>query len=184
MNQLLDRIATNAPDEIADTVETAVNGVREDPSLGDPVVQAAVNALDDWVIDNCGYDVVTVTATDYAFDGIPRTLRPRTVLFDFTNDGAELHELVLVRVKNDTPLRELLELPEEDFEANFEFISAVQAQQGDAAVLYTQLRKPGRYAAVCFLPVGSTSPDVVESATGPPHHAEGMIAEFQVRRTN
>jgi hypothetical protein len=51
---------------------------------------------------------------------------------------------------------------------------------GATSFLYTELKKPGRYAAVCFLPVGSTDQQALETADGPPHASEGMVAEFEV----
>ncbi len=40
------------------------------------------------------------------------------------------------------------------------------------------LKKTGNYAALCFIPVGTTSEET--EGTGPPHFTEGMAAEFEV----
>lgn len=42
--------------------------------------------------------------------------------------------------------------------------------------------EPGRYVAVCFIPVGTTPetpPEDFENL-GPPHALQGMVAEFEV----
>ena len=66
--------------------------------------------------DNCGYQVIDVTATDYAFDGIPADAEAGKTLIRITNDGTEYHEVVLQRVHEGETrsVEEILALPEEE----------------------------------------------------------------------
>ena len=38
--------------------------------------------------------------SEYAFEGIPKTLTTGPVAFKLVNDGAEVHEIVPLRIKN------------------------------------------------------------------------------------
>ena len=74
------------------------------PPEGDPLVIpsdeffAAATAVGDYMADNCGYQVIDVTATNHAFDGIPADAEAGKTLIRITNDGTEYHEVVLERV--------------------------------------------------------------------------------------
>ena len=181
LDSYLDTIEENAPAELADQVQTAVTGAREG-NFEDPNVNAAVTAVDEWVAENCGYTVVDVTAADFTFEGIPESLDTGVTLFRFTNEGAELHEIGIARIKGDESVEEILELPEEEADSKVQFVGGSFAAQGETRFLYTKLKKAGTYGAVCFLPVGSTSEEAIETADGPPHFAEGMFAEFEVEK--
>ncbi|MGH9050071.1 MAG: hypothetical protein ACRDY4_10110 [Acidimicrobiia bacterium] len=177
----LDTIEQNAPDEVAEPVGVAVAGVREG-NFDDPAVGAAIVAVDQWVADNCGYQVVDVTGRDYEFEGIPRSLETGITLFKFTNEGAELHEIALARIKGDESVHELLELPEEEAEGKVQPLGSAFASPGQSDFAYVNLKKAGNYAAVCFIPVGSTDEAAAESAEGPPHAVEGMATDFTVKK--
>jgi hypothetical protein len=177
----LDTIQENAPAELAEPVGVAATAV-ESGNFEDPAVADAINTIDIWVADNCGYEVVDVTATEYQFEGIPESLDTGVTLFRFTNEGAELHEIGIARIKGDESVEEILELPEEEADSKVTFVGANFAAQGETTILYTKLKKAGTYGAVCFLPVGSTSEEAAETADGPPHFVEGMFAEFEVEK--
>jgi hypothetical protein len=177
----LDTIQENAPAELAEPVGVAATAV-ESGNFEDPAVADAINTIDIWVADNCGYEVVDVTATEYQFEGIPESLDTGVTLFRFTNEGAELHEIGIARIKGDESVEEILELPEEEADSKVTFVGANFAAQGETTILYTKLKKAGTYGAVCFLPVGSTSEEAIETADGPPHFVEGMFAEFEVEK--
>jgi len=177
----LETIEQNAPAEVADQVQTAVTGVREG-NFEAPDVTAAVTAVDEWVAENCGYEVVDVTAADFSFEGIPESLDTGVTIFRFTNEGVELHEIGIARIKGDESVEEILELPEEEADSKVTFVGANFAAQGETTILYTKLKKAGTYGAVCFLPVGSTTEEAIETADGPPHFVEGMFAEFEVEK--
>jgi Asp-tRNA(Asn)/Glu-tRNA(Gln) amidotransferase A subunit family amidase len=180
IGQYLETIQQNAPAELAEPVGVAATAV-ESGNFEDPAVEEAITTIDTWVADNCGYEVVDVTATEYAFDGIPETLDTGVVLFRFTNEGAELHELGVARIKGDESVEEILELPEREQEDKVQFVTHGFAAQGQTSVAYAKL-KAGTYGAVCFLPVGSTTEEAIETADGAPHHAEGMYAQFEATK--
>jgi hypothetical protein len=179
--RLLTRAEQNAPSSVAEAMGTAADAVREN-NFETPEVQAAVNTIDTWVAENCDFPVTDVVGRDYSFGGIPDSLERGINIFKFTNEGAELHELFVMRIKGDETLDELLALPEEEADKKVAVVGGTFAEQGATTYAYLDLAKPGRYAAVCFLPVGSTDPAAAESAEGPPHFAEGMATEFTVTR--
>ena len=178
---LLEKIEGGAPSELAEQASAAAEGVRTQ-AFEDPAFSEAVNSIDQWVADNCGYSVVPVTARDYEFEGVPETVEPGIVMFELTNEGAELHEMVIARIKGKESVEELLELPEKKADKKIVFAGATFASQGETTYAYADIKKPGRYGVVCFLPVGSVDEASAESADGPPHAAEGMFAEFEVNK--
>jgi hypothetical protein len=122
-----------------------------------------------------------VTTTEYAFDGLPDTLDAGVTSFDLTNDGAEVHELVLLR-KNDgvtETAEELLALPQAEALQKAMLLGvAGPVSDGNPAYVVADL-EAGDYIAVCFIPVGTTSMDG-PPPEGAPHFTEGMVQEFTV----
>ena len=130
-----------------------------------------------------------VTGVEYKFKGLSGTVPAGTKL-TFTNGGKEAHELVLVRVNDDEtrPLAKLLDLPEKEVQK----VSKVQGvavaapgKRGNVVEGDLTVAKPGRYAALCFIPVGTKElpkgpSDKGDKPSGPPHVAKGMVAEFTV----
>lgn len=178
INRLLDAVERNAPAELTEPVTTAVEGTRagNDDS---PEVDEALGTINQFVADNCGYPVYDVTGREYEFTGVPSTVDTGVNLFRFTNEGAELHEMAILRIKGDESIEELLELPERQAEKKIQFMGGTFAEQNGTGIAYVDFKKPGRYAAVCFIPVGTVDPEA-EPPEGPPHAAEGMVAEFEV----
>lgn len=135
-------------------------------------------------------DVVQVTAIEYAYTGLPTSLPAGTSL-GMTNAGAEVHELVLVRIGDDVTatLEELLAMPEEESNKLVSFLGVAVASPGESAPETITLDQPGSYIFLCFIPVGTTTlPSLAPDATpnesllpdGPPHFVQGMVAEFSV----
>lgn len=125
-----------------------------------------------------GATAVTVTATDYAFAGAEPMAEGGVFAVEFVNDGAEMHEFNLVRLAEDEdrPLQEIISSGEEP---ELTDIAHAFACPGDKMTVNADVSEPGRYVAVCFVPVGST-PDSTEEPEGPPHAAQGMTFEFEV----
>ena len=123
-----------------------------------------------------------VTAVDYAFEGVPETLPAGSHTFDFTNEGEEPHELVLFRIVDETEsMEEILQLGEEEGQSHVEEAGGTFAEAGaDAEEPLEAELEAGKYAMVCFVPVGTTGPDEADAGDGPPHFMEGMVAEFTV----
>jgi hypothetical protein len=183
IGKLLTRVEQNASADVSADAETLVTAVQENPDslFEDPEVQAAKANVDQWVAENCGYEVVPVTGTEYEFSGIPDELDAGIVLFEFTNQGAEIHELVVVQIQTDATLEELFELPEEEAFEQITFGAFTTAAQGETSYGYAKL-DPGTWTAACFFPVGSTDFEALETVEGPPHFHEGMITEFEVTK--
>jgi hypothetical protein len=140
--------------------------------------QGAAGRLQSYVISSCGYTSIRVSATDYAFQGIPPTIAAGTTVFTLVNDGTEPHELDLYRIDDDTPqpMAELVRLPEAQRNEVLETITSVSTNPASADTVFATLI-PGRYGAACFEPKGST-PE--KEGIGPPHATLGMVTEFTV----
>lgn len=193
INGLLDDLDATAPPEIASQVTTVTAALRQAIETGfeqdpfeDPAVQEAGDAIDVFVNNNCGFEILDVTGLEYEFEGIPKSVPAGVVGFSFTNDGAEVHELVIFRIKGGESLKKLLKLSEKKLEKKVEFINATEAPPGESAgTIYADL-KPGRYGAVCHIPVGTTDESQLEEEHEdedvPSHVDEGMYQQFKVKR--
>ena len=183
VESLLAEIEDTAPEEIQKEAATVVATVRagaEDPSeFQRPKFGEAEEAIDQYVLENCGYEMVEVRAVDFAFEGVPETLPAGRVGFNFTNDGDELHEMVVFRINEgvDLSFEEILQQPQQEAEDQIAFIGAVFGPPGEIDAEVMEL-EPGRYGIACFVPMGTTDPE--RRADGPPHFTEGMFAEFSV----
>ncbi|MGQ0805354.1 MAG: hypothetical protein ACT4PI_16015 [Actinomycetota bacterium] len=184
--KLLAKFRDTAPPEIADQVDQAVTTFEEqgEAAFEDEAFIALLAEIDQFVVDNCGYEVIDVTLQDYAFDGVPGEIEKGTVAFNLTNEGTELHEIHFIRLKGDATLEDILELPADAEEHEFEEFGTEVAGGGFAFpgasdVALVNFKKTGNYVALCSIPVGTT-PDVPDGGSGPPHFTEGMAAVFEV----
>jgi hypothetical protein len=189
----VNRLRDTAPSlEIIDSIETAVSLFEElgEDAFGDPTFVTAFGEVDAAVIENCDYEQIDVSMQDYAFSGVPDEVEKGKVAFTLTNEGTELHEFALYRLKGDNTLDDVLELPADASEDEFlELVTPVKgvvggfAFPGGADTAFVNLKKTGDYIAICLIPVGTT-PEAAESESegppGPPHAAEGMASEFEV----
>jgi hypothetical protein len=134
-----------------------------------------------------GATEVTITARDYEFEGYEELAATGDYAVSFANEGTELHELVVMKIKDDEErsLEELLQLPEEEAQA------AIEAEVGGSFACPGQtadpvafsVESPGRYIVVCFIPTGTlptTTPEEFQNPQGPPHFVQGMAHEFTV----
>lgn len=191
-------IVESAPDELAE----AVAFVTENPPTDgppSPEFNAAYNQLTAYVKDNCGFAVVEVLANEYAFGGLPTELASGPTVISLTNDGEEMHELVLLRKNDDVTAtaEELFALPEEELFSQVQPLNGTIVAPGESGSVVVDLT-PGNYIAICFLPVGAT-PEMMDEmmaepavdASAPPasapmgsapepHFVHGMIQEFTV----
>jgi plastocyanin len=130
---------------------------------------------------------IEIVGVEYAFENVPQNAEIGTTV-SFTNDGTEVHELVLVRRNEgvDLSFEDLLAMPEEEVMDLITMVEPVLiAEPGAAADGEVTLDEPGDYLMVCFipqgmreLPEGSFDPSAVPA--GPPHFTAGMLAEFRV----
>jgi hypothetical protein len=187
----LEGLKADAPTEIS----TAVNDMAD--ALLEPVANfdeeglfAATESedfaedsavVDEYIGGECGFATVDVIAVNYAFEADFDAVDEGMTAFGFTNNGSEMHEMVLMKVSDDTTetIEELLELPEEEAEEKTTFMGVSFAAPGEESTMYAEL-EAGRYAVICFIPTGVTSFEEFETADGPPHFVHGMIEEFTV----
>jgi hypothetical protein len=146
-----------------------------DPSeLESPAYAEAAGAVGKMVHEDCGANRAQIKAVEYAFEGVPDELDAGLTSFAFTNEGAEEHEMVLVRRADGVQesLDELLALPEEESMSKIEMAGVTFAAPGNTSYLAADLQ-PGTYFLVCFIPVGGAE-------DGEPHFMHGMKAELTV----
>jgi hypothetical protein len=187
----LEGLKADAPSEISAAVNGMVDALLEPVANLDPEGFFAATesesfaedsaVVDEYIGNECGFATVDVTAVDYAFDADLDAVEEGRTAFGFTNDGTEIHEMVLIKTNDDTTetIEELLELPEEEMQAKTTFLGVAFAAPGEESTMYADL-EPGDYAVVCFIPTGVTSFDDFETADGPPHFVHGMFQEFTV----
>jgi hypothetical protein len=185
----LTQIESTAPPEIAASVQAAAAQVRtaiqsrKEP-FEDPSFEQNINAIDQYRYNSCGYTQLDVTGIEYEFQGLPKTAPAGKVAIRFTDNGAEFHELAILRVKSKDSVKKLAGLSEKELAKKSDPIGGTFATQGQTSYAIAELSKPGRYAVICHLPVGATSEEALEKA-GKKHdtksHAqEGMIQEIKV----
>lgn len=189
LDPLLDDLDAHAPDELKEPVDTITTLLRESLETGEPVFQQpafweAEGAVDQYVLANCGVGQMSVTGIDYEFQGVPDTVTAGILALDFTNEGSEVHEMVVFRISDGVTesIGELLDLPEEEVGQKIQFVGSAFAEPGSGAVGFVEL-SAGNYAIVCFIPVGATNAEALESGElgeSPPHFTQGMVAEFTV----
>jgi hypothetical protein len=128
-----------------------------------------------------GATAIDITAKDYEFVGAEALDAGGKFAITLTNEGTELHEMAIVKLAEgeDRPLEELLAGDEEPETTDVAFGFACP---GTSTVLNADVTAPGRYVALCFIPVGTTpetDPSAFEQG-GPPHAANGMVHEFTI----
>lgn len=145
------------------------------------------------------HPTVTIDGVDYKFENVPASVEAGTKLAFHNGSSKEFHEMVVIRIPDSEtrPVSELAQLPEEESDAIFSGVEpaavlvAAPGEDGMAVVGDGTVNEPGRYAVVCFIPVGADPDKVVaamqsESSTppdlgdGPPHVTAGMFAELTV----
>jgi len=186
---IVEEMEATAPEEVAEDAATYAGGIRTSLEEGDygagmtDAVLAAGAALDAYVFDNCEMaEQVDVVAQEYSYDGLPATLPAGRIGVRFDNQGDEVHEAAFLRIVDgeERSIEELLALPEEEAQQLAVPVGGLQAGPGEERAAVLDL-EPGRYAVICFVPVGMTSlaEDPGEDA-GPPHAFEGMVTEVVV----
>jgi hypothetical protein len=113
--------------------------------------------------------VVGVVMTEYAFTpNVPSVVQMPVNTFHLQNQGAEDHEMVLLRLPEGVTIEEALEDPA--LNEQIEFIGFGFAAPGEESDAHLVGLEPGVYTMACFV----TTPD------GEFHVDLGMFAEFEV----
>jgi hypothetical protein len=154
------------------------------PPLPSEEYMAAAEDVGAYMSAECGYGTLDVETQNYAFAGIPDEVPAGTTVINVSNDATEIHEMVLVKIADGETrsLEELMALPEEESDQLVTEKGLVFAMPGGTNYVTAEL-DPGRYVALCFVPVGAT-PEALASGTplddSDPHFAHGMVQEFTV----
>jgi hypothetical protein len=150
-----------------------------DPSVfGQPAFVEASGNVADRYFAGCDLSAeLDVKGVDYAFEGLPQKIDAGRVGIRVTNatDHDEAHELVLMKRNEGTTesVEELLALPEDQVMTKLTPASVVFADQPDTEAVTMVDLEPGKYVAVCFIPMGGAD-------DGMPHAMAGMTGELEV----
>lgn len=188
LRPLFEDLEAVAPPELDDEVQTfgaAIDSVIDtgDPSAFEsPELAAADESSHAYDLEHCGYEQVDVTATNYQYSGVEAVYAAGPVSFELTNEGPEVHEMVLLKIKpgvNQTA-EDLLALPESESRSKIEVVNTIgPVEPGGSDHMVADLDN-GRYVVACFLPEGSTSMQALETADGAPHSSLGMFRAVSV----
>ena len=146
-------------------------------------------------------DTKTVTAVDYSFQNLPKSVDAGTTFTLKNSSDKELHEMTVFRLPDNErrSVQELINLPESEQEAIFgggppAFVLIAPPGGGETikALGDGTLTEKGRYAVMCSIPTGADPQaflQAVQSATdgppqvagGPPHLTQGMYGEITVK---
>jgi hypothetical protein len=190
LDPLLTQLESSAPPEIAPTVQTLVSLTRtalesESDPTGDPAYLQAESTVGEYIYNSCGWQQAEVTMLEYEFTGLPKSFTTGPAVFKIVNEGAEVHEFLPLRIKTKDSLRKIIGLSEKKAEKKIQVLGHDIAPPGGTTYGIVDFKRPGRYGAVCFLPVGTTDLAQLEeehSEGGPPHALEGMYASFKVTK--
>ena len=161
MGPAFEAVVAAAPEDVRPMVEDVL--AHADAGPGDPAFDEAYGAMIDYMIANCGYPVIDVTAQEYAFVGIPEEIAAGPTIFNITNEGEQVHEMIVFRISDDVdlPIQEILQLPDEEAEGVAESVGGTLVLPGNTGHAVLNLT-PGRHAALCFVPEGTTPENLDE----------------------
>jgi hypothetical protein len=167
-----------APDDVVPLFDEGIATLQSVVDGGDPAALEAfdpsrIHAFD---LENCGWETSEVTATEYAFEGIPDEVPAGPHSFELTNAGNESHVMVVLTKADGVTdsWDEILAAGEDS--GLYEELGAAFAPPGGEGSGVIDLA-PGDYMALCPIPTGTTAD---AEGTGPPHFTHGMTHEFTV----
>lgn len=182
------------------TVAVALLGAGCGSGNGDDNTAKAATTTSTSETGGASADGVTVTAVDYAYQGLPSSVAAGTKLSLKNSSTKELHELVAAALPagEKRPVSELVKLSEAEFDALFTgppaavLIAAPGGGKQIEALGDGTLAKPGRYVVLCAIPTGADPAaylDAVQKSQdgppnvpgGPPHFTKGMFSEITVK---
>jgi hypothetical protein len=151
-----------------------------------PVEYTFKNQGGTWVIQDTkhlkaeipsGTTAIDTGLKEFAFNFDKTAIKNGNIAFKVTNNGQQQHEMVIAQVPAGFTIDQLLNAnPDEPPPAGVEIIGAVDPLgPGDSNnLVFSKPLAPGHYKMVCFLP------DTSKGEDGPPHAAEGMVAQFDI----
>jgi uncharacterized cupredoxin-like copper-binding protein len=182
--------ADAAPSELDEPLDVIMTRLEESDGnftalFGDPDALAAFDELDAFEVEHCGKAPdegpeqdpsvtvldpdatrVDLEARDFEFEGDYPSASGR-YSFVMTNEGEEVHLMILVHMEEDADIDEMLESQGEA--GVIEVFESDVAAPGDEAVLTADL-VAGRWVMLCPIP----------SQDGESHYKKGMIDEFTI----
>jgi hypothetical protein len=182
---------------VTGAVALSLAACSDDDADTAPTVPIATSGSD--TSAHVNHQTVIVDGIDYGFENLPAEVPAGTALTFRNTSDVEFHEMVVMRIPDEESrsVGQLAALPSDESDAIFAgampaLVSvAAPGEEGMAVVGDGTITEPGRYAVVCFIPVGA-DPAVVmeamqsESSTPPdlgdgaPHISQGMYAELTV----
>ena len=89
---VLEDFQASAPDDLAENVTGLSEALAAAAESGgdpaeDPAFAGNIDPIDQYVLAECGFEQVDVSATEYKFEGMPATVPAGTLAFNLTNDG-------------------------------------------------------------------------------------------------
>lgn len=183
VNTAIDAAIEATGDEISPTIAELKEVAQ--PSFTDPEAEPSPELFElygeaiEWAAASCNVTTLDVVGVDYGYGGMPLEVDAGYTVVNFENQGKELHEMFVVRYNDDTTetLEELFALPEEEAFTKVTPVNAAFAPPGETDTVSLNLAEPGRYVALCAIPVGTVGET---EGDGPPHFVEGMFQEFTV----
>jgi hypothetical protein len=174
-----------APDEIKADIGKLLAQARQGAATGNvatfssPDLIGAYDNLDQYMLQECGYEQIIFSATDQAYQDLPSAVPAGTVAITLLNQGQDAHQAVISRANDGVtqPYRDILALPEDQQLRMATALGLLEANPGETDTVFLRLA-PGRHGAVDFLPQGTTSTGTLGS--GPPHYTLGLVGEFTV----
>ena len=135
--------------------------------------------------ERVGADAI-ITGRDYVYEGITDVVRAGDTIAFVNASLEEAHELVVFPIAADEtcPVEELWDELDPTGEPVLVSVAG-PSQDGQLYVGDGTITDPGRYLAICFLPVGG-DPELIFEQEGPvesdapPHASVGMVAEIVV----
>lgn len=194
LRPLASKILEVAPTQIQPEVKVLREALMEIETtgnfkvLGKPEVAQAAKGAHAFDLKNCRWSKVSVAAQNYAFRGVPASLKAGPTNFELKNNSIERHEMLIFKRSEGVAksFDDLLELSKQEAEEALTFVGSDDASAGGGSGYLIAKLTPGKYAMVCMVPVGSTREALKAAAAserdlvGPPHLARGMKTEFTV----
>jgi len=129
---------------------------------------------------------VVVVGVDYAYEDLPAEIAAGSTIGLVNDSDVEAHELVVFRLPDDEtrPVEEVWPTFEPTGPPTLVSVAA-PGEPGSVFVGDGTVTEPGRYIAICFLPIGGDPVEILQGdgppeSDDPPHATEGMVAEFTV----
>ena len=190
--KVLEDLTASSPSALEADVENIVEETQTmfGPDGGPPSQEYLgwLNDVQGWMVDNCGWNIITVDAHEYEFSGLPEQAEAGKTVLTLDNKGEQVHAVDIVRVNDGVTesVDELLAMPEDQVGSKMTHLGGTLALPGQTGYQAVDL-EPGRYAVVCFVPDGTTAENVDQmmgetqgQEGGQPHAMLGMTGEFTV----